>query len=77
MKADNSFAITGHNRIIKITGIPTEHPGDLTELTIQINYRIEPNDGSSTIYKAIALDHHVIPAIVKALNSAARRSTTR
>lgn len=72
MKATNKFEITGHNRTIKVTEIPTNQPGDLSELTIQITYTKNTNEGA-VIDKAIALDTHVIPAIIKALNTRHRR----
>lgn len=66
MKADNT--ITGHNRTIRITGIPDpKGEGFLPELTITVNYVQQPNEGGS-VYKAVTLDGVVIPAIIEALN---------
>lgn len=68
MKADNSFETTGHNRTVKITGIPTDHPSDPSELTITINYVRNPGDDIGRVHMAVALDKHVIPAIIRAIN---------
>jgi len=64
MKADNSFETTGHHRIIKVTGIPTKSPHEYSELTIQVNYK-----GEGDAFKGIALDTHIIPAIVAGINA--------
>jgi hypothetical protein len=75
MKADNSFETTGHNRIIRITGIKRkrgeQYWPDLPTLTIQIGYTDDDSEGSQ-VEKAVVLDNVIIPAIVKALNGGKR-----
>lgn len=51
---------TGHNRTID-TGIPPH--GKIDHLLITINYVQE--NGAGNLYKAIALDGHVIPLILR------------
>lgn len=64
MKAENET--TGHNRTLRITGIPgAEAP--LRELCITIGYVSGSNDGA-VIDKAVTLDSVVIPAIIEAIN---------
>ena len=63
MKIENN---TNHSRTLVVTNIPKKHPNDLDTLTITISY-VDDNTGSR-LYKAIALDHHVIPAIISAIN---------
>ena len=74
MQAENST--TEHNRTIRVTGIPAKHPLDRTELLITIGYVDDENDGDR-IHKAVALDNHVIPEIIAALNERHHRQTSR
>jgi hypothetical protein len=64
MKAENKT--TGHNRFIRVTGLPPTRYNTPKSMTIRIEYDL--NDDISPLVKAIALDHIVIPAIIKALN---------
>lgn len=63
--ADNT--VTGHNRTIRFTGLPQAHQDDPTSIDVTINYTTEPNDGM-IIHKAIALDHVIIPNIIRLFN---------
>ena len=65
MKAENET--TGHNRIIKITDLPSLYAENLSELSITIHYVSKENE-DGVLAKASALDHFVIPKIIKALN---------
>jgi len=55
------------NREWHVTGIPTAHKDDLPELNICVLYA---QDGKAPpLHRAVALDNHVIPAIVRAVNN--------
>lgn len=62
MKAENET--TDHNRTIKLTQIPSP---DVSSMEITINY-VHGDNEQGRIYKAVALDNIVIPAIISALN---------
>lgn len=61
---------TGHNRTIKLTGIPDpEGKGLLSELTITVNYTYGFNDADKVVDRAVTLDSVVIPEIIRAINN--------
>lgn len=65
MQAENET--TGHNRTIRVTGIPTAHKDDVSEMNVNVMYGHGNNEGG-LIHKAVALDDIIIPRIVAALN---------
>lgn len=54
-----------HNRTLIVQNIPTKHEDDLNEIEVTLNYT---QDGNPALSKAIALDSHVTPEIVRAVN---------
>ncbi len=51
------------SRTMRVTDLPVTHPSDYSELVIEIRYC-----GQGNGLMGIALDSHIIPRIVKALN---------
>ena len=56
-----------HNRTLLAVELPTKMKFDLSQVEFYINYTLEENEGGAC-HKAIALDDHVVPQIVRAVN---------
>ena len=70
MQATNDHEVTGHNRTIRFSGIPgNQTKGDPETLDIVIRYQ---GDGNGA--KGIAIDHHIIPAIMAGLAIVLKKS---